>query len=920
MEFGLLERGDELATLGELLQAARSGAGGLAAIEGPAGIGKTALLAASADQARDAGMRVLRAQGDALAMDSSFSVVRELLYPEVVRDDGSLLDGAAALTAPLFTSARRQARSHADAGSILHGLHWLVANLAERAPVALLIDDAQWIDPASGRFVTYLATRLDSIPVLMLVAVRSGEGTPPPGLSAARALRPSPLTEVATAELVRGILGPRADPELCQACHLATGGNPFYLRELATAIAVEGGHPTAEIAARVRALGVESVARSVLVRLARLGPAIERLAEAVAILGNEAPLRRAARLAGLDRAGAAVAADALRAADLLAPDRALSFAHPIVREAVLSEMPVSRAAELHSRAASLLATEGAASEQVAAHLLSAEPFEEQWVVDALRDAARNALAEGAPEAAVSYLRRALSEPPDPNDRLDVLVELGIAETRLPTTKFATLREALELAIEPERRAEIAVQLGGALASVMEIATVRTLLEEIAATAGRLEPDLGQHVEGLLLAAGLQDLEGTERLRPIVERHFARLDRGEDIHPVMLVSLAGADVAAGGPIGRPLELLHRALADARLFESPPVYGAACILLTYTDQLEDAGSAVDVALQLAQRLGSARAFMTVSVWRAMVDYRRGDLVAAEDHARRARALAEELGAPAFGLPTLIKILLERGLAEEAAQHLDGIDLHGPAVWSWQTAALLADAGRVKVALGELEQGLADMLEADRRMTASGWSLNVITNWVPTAALAAVRLGRDGEAREVAARELDAARSFGAQRRLGIALSVCGLLDPGPRGLALLHEAGRVLDASPARLEHARALINLGIGLRQRGERRQAREPLSHGLDLAVRCGGAALADQAREELHAAGARPHRDALTGAAALTPAELRTARMAVDGLTNKQIAQALFVSTKTVEAQLSQAYGKLSISGRAELAKALTS
>jgi DNA-binding CsgD family transcriptional regulator len=154
--------------------------------------------------------------------------------------------------------------------------------------------------------------------------------------------------------------------------------------------------------------------------------------------------------------------------------------------------------------------------------------------------------------------------------------------------------------------------------------------------------------------------------------------------------------------------------------------------------------------------------------------------------------------------------------------------------------------------------------------------------------------------------------------MALSLSGLLDPGEAGLARLHDAVAILEATPARLELARALVNLGEGLRARGERPAAREAITRGLDIAHRCGAIALSERARSELVAAGARPRRTALSGPDALTPAEMRTARMAAAGLTTREIAQALFVSTKTVEGQLSQCYAKLSIHGRRELTGAL--
>jgi DNA-binding CsgD family transcriptional regulator len=218
------------------------------------------------------------------------------------------------------------------------------------------------------------------------------------------------------------------------------------------------------------------------------------------------------------------------------------------------------------------------------------------------------------------------------------------------------------------------------------------------------------------------------------------------------------------------------------------------------------------------------------------------------------------------------------------------------------------------------VAELLDADERMSAGGCDLSVLCDWLPAAAGALAQLGRRDEATALAERERAAASAFGAPRRLGIALSTCGMLDPGERGLTLLLDAVAVLARSRARLEHARALVSLGAGLRARGRPEQAREPLSEGLDLAHRCGAMALAERGRAELVGTGARPRRGMLSGPDSLTPAELRTARMAAQGLSNREIAQALFVSAKTVEWQLSHAYAKLEIRGRTELPAALSS
>jgi len=179
----------------------------------------------------------------------------------------------------------------------------------------------------------------------------------------------------------------------------------------------------------------------------------------------------------------------------------------------------------------------------------------------------------------------------------------------------------------------------------------------------------------------------------------------------------------------------------------------------------------------------------------------------------------------------------------------------------------------------------------------------------------LGRTDEAAELAREELKLARQWGAPRPIGIALRVLGLVHGGRRGEAQLRHAVTVLEPSGAQLEHARALIDLGGMLRRANRRADAREPLRRGLELAYRAGAAGLVKHAQDELAATGTRPRTLALTGVEALTPSERRVARMAAEGMANKEIAQALFVTVKAVEVHLSSAYRKLQIKSRTQLA-----
>ena len=751
----LLEREAELDELVRVLDASRAGRGRVALVEGPAGIGKSSLLDACAVRARERGMAVLRVLGDDVVMESSFAAVRELLWPEL-RARATAFEGAARLAAPVF-DAEAGARSDRDrVSAVLHGLYWLVADLAAEAPMVLLVDDAQWLDAASSRFLLYLARRIDSLPVL----------------------------------------GPRADEELCRSCQV-TRGNPFYLRELALALKVDGGRPTVDLARRVRGLGVATISRRVLLRLARLGGDCERLAQALSILGPGATLRNVAALAGLERESAVEAVDRLHAADLLSAGPELSFVHPIVREAIAAQLPPARRAELHARAARILASDRGSPDQVAAHLLSAEAYGDAWIVDALRAVAREAVTRGAPEAAVSYLRRALSEPPSPEDRLGVLLELGRAEAVLPMTHdFTALREALALAEDPRERAEIAFELALALFGVLRNGDGVAVIDDALRAESELDPDLVARLDQARIGGGIGDLE-----------------------------------------------------------------------EYSEQM----------LELGRELGAELVGM---LWRPIV-------------------------------------LLERGRSEEAAALLESLDLDiGTDLFE---AMLVAHRGRVRIACGAVEAGVSDLLEVDRRTRAAGLATSaLIPDWARAAALGMAALGRGGEARELAARELSEAVAFGSPRRHGVALSLCGALHPGPEGLAWLREAVVVLERSPARLEHGRAEVNLGEGLLTRGERSAAREPLRKGLDLADHCGSAALLETARAALVTSGARPRRAALTGPNALTAAERRTARMAADGLGNREIAQALFLSTKTVETHLTRVYEKLGIRARGQLPAAL--
>jgi len=505
--------------------------------------------------------------------------------------------------------------------------------------------------------------------------------------------------------------------------------------------------------------------------------------------------------------------------------------------------------------------------------------------------------------------------------MSVLLELGRAEAMLPMTHdFIALREALALADDPNERAEIALELALALFGVLRNGDGLAVIDDALRAESELGPDLVAWLDQARIGGGIGDLKASPRLIARAQRYFDAAARGEIRDPRLLAMLSNTAVLAGMPAEVGVRLATAALEDARLLDQwlEDGYVTAAVALCESDRLQEAARALKTGIREAQRRGSAPMLLQLSMIATETAIRAGDIGLADEYSEQMLELGRELGAGVVGVLWRPIVLLEQGRPGEAAELLESLELNiGTDLFE---AMLVAHRGRVRIACGGLEAGVSDLVEVDRRTRAAGLVTSaLIPDWVRAAALGMAVLGRGNEAEELAARELSDAVAFGSSRRHGVALSLCGALNSGPEGLAWLREAVAVLSRSPARLEHGRALVNLGVGLLVRGERSAAREPLREGLDIAHRCGSVALLETAREALVTSGARPRRAALTGPDALTAAERRTARMAADGLGNREIAQALFLSTKTVEWHLSRVYEKLGIRTRGELAGALT-
>jgi DNA-binding CsgD family transcriptional regulator len=927
----LLEREGELAVLEGWIGAARRGRGAVALIEGPPGIGKTALAHAARERAEAAGMEALAAKAGELERDIAWGVVRGLLEPPLARRSerkrADLLAGAAGLAAPVVGhSGEAGVAATEDVAPVLHGLYWLVANLAELSPLVAIVDDAHWADPPSLRWLAYMARRIEELPILLLMVSRPRK----PGVDAglivelavepAEIIRPSPLSEDGAGLLVRERLSASAASEFCRACHAATGGNPFLLHELLGQLAADRVSPTADAAARIGEIRPETVSRAVLLRLRRLPEAARELVRAVAVLESHATLGRAAMLAGLGRDDAAEAADVLAAADILVVGRPLEFVHPLVRAAVYEEIPRAQRGEAHARATRLLERDGVGIEDQAAHLLATEPAGTRAVTATLAAAARDAAARGAPDAAVAYLRRALDEPA-PEDQVPELVwQLGRAEAAIAGPgAVPTLVRALALAREASERGEIALDLSRILRMSGEFGRALEILEPVLAEVPPATP-LSEHVEGELINVAM--LSGQSGARTAFGRLARFLDpaaRERVRDPRLLADLAVAAGVTGQPAELAAELAGRALAAMPRGEAEPsVVAFAAHVLAYCDRFAAARRAADELAAQGAANGSLLTYGFAIALRSHVGFREGSLREAEADARNRIDIAREWPAdPLEPVAFLADVLVERGRLHEAEELLTAAPLEQHE-GRWDALVLRGSRGRLRLAQGDPRAALDDLLRAGEELASGGAVNPAVMAWRSGAALAHHALGNRDEALRLAAEEAALARAFGAARALGIALRCHGIAAGGRQGIGLLEESVGVLDGSGARLEHARCLCELGAALRRAGRRGAAAASLREALDLAAQCAADALAARAREELRAAGARPRRDVMRGRDALTASELRIAQMAAAGATNRQIAQSLFLTLRTVETHLTHAYRKLDIGSRTELAGAL--
>ena len=552
------------------------------------------------------------------------------------------------------------------------------------------------------------------------------------------------------------------------------------------------------------------------------------------------------------------------------------------------------------------------------------PAGDEWVVEQLRIAAREAAASGAAESATTYLRRAIAEPPSADRDSDLLLELGLAEFSAGQPGWHDhLEAAVESAGDDASRTAAALLVANGLGYYQRMAEAMEACDRVA---GRLEEGNAEGhllLEAMAVACGLIDATIAPSLG---DRAAALVERARRHFVPRLALAVAADVAAlaNQPADQAADLARRAIAAGPRplpdRSDPPWFPTAAIALFYSERYGDAQTLLDAAVAQAQAAANGMILPAALAIRAWLGYRRSDLTAAEADGRAlldATAFASPLLFRLLAAGVLVDVLVERGDLDGAERALE--PLAAELLGTSQTAAILRHArGRLRFAQHRWGEAFDDFRAAGEIATRTGAISPCYLPWRSLAARAALAVGEPDTAHHLSVEEVELARAFGAPRTLGVALRAAGLVAGGQPGETLLREAIEVLAGSDTRLEQARAQADLGALLRRHNHRVAARQLLRQAVGSAHHLGAEALARRAETELRATGARPRRVLLSGLESLTASERRIAELAAEGFTNREIAQTLFVTSRTVEGHLTNVFNKLDVKDRTGLSAAL--
>jgi len=635
------------------------------------------------------------------------------------------------------------------------------------------------------------------------------------------------------------------------ACQAVTAGNPLLIRQLLGALEDSGVDPDADRVTEVNAIGPRAVSRTVLSRLARLPPSTVAVARAAAILGEDPGLLELAAVAGADEAETAAAVAHLARADILRAEGSLGFVHPLVRDAVYSELPTAARGPEHGRAARVLSEFGASPERVAAQLLLTPPRADPWVVTQLRDAAEVAMRRGAPDAALRLLARAQAEPPSRDQRAALALELGgsAAYIRGPAG-VEPLEQAYAGLEDPVTRARAAIRLSHLLLFVRSPSAGITVAKRAMAELPDGHDDLLDGLRAIRLIGvqfGAPDPEASGTLDAV-----RRGPRGTGPGARALTAVTALAVALGdGTSAEASALAREAFAGEGMagFEVTAPVALATAVLTLGEP-DEGLRAVNAYRLHARRQGEILGSIGAELWGGFAQLLAGDLRGAIESLDRAHEGEQLWGTKldavmAYSSAFLTQAWVERGDPVRAREMSDRmVDVGGASdgarFWMVCRSALLIAEGDPEAAL-DLSTRVGPLYDPGTNPIWAPWRS------VQARALAA--LGRIEEANAIALEELALAERVAAPWAVGRIHRLLAQIG-GPDALQHARQAVSLLSTSSARLELAKAHAFLGEHLAARNDRAGAAEAVRLALNGARECGADALAARAQAALASLG----------------------------------------------------------------------
>jgi DNA-binding CsgD family transcriptional regulator len=924
----LLEREDYLSEFRALFEGARDHPFGPIIVEGGAGFGKTTLVGAARQIAKQSGWAVLYARPN--------DTVASLLGLAVRLLDSHAFEPPA--VAP-----------NEEPAEMIERLDRLVTQLALDTGVVVAVDDAhflgdeatEWLQelgrrPAHRRtqVIVSLAERIPQSPLRPIERILSEPD--------ARVMSLKALSIKATGELIAehlsAIVGQLPEESFIRACHETCKGVPFLAAALLQKLMIVHASPTLNGVKYVETATSPAVARSVLFRLS--GASLDsRLAFDAIVVANTVAHTRLATSndeaavipVDIEMVGemTKLSATRLRAAlkplmegGLVALDGLDLTLVPLVCRTSYEEIEPRRRSKLHLRAAGCLRERHADPIHLAQHLLAVEPGRRDWVAEDMARAGRAALQRGSSEQAVTYLRRSLAES-TPLDDPELWLDLARAEIAIDQRAAVEhLVHAVEARVDSAIVAEVAVVLSRSVDDLDAKSRLAPILNDVAAA---LPSSNGYKMElyiaSVLLHASPGALVVVDQLRPL----FAMTHPRSQAERKASALLAIADTVSPRKRSSAViaDSLRQAIDEEHLWSGDRVdcelWAMALLAFARAGELEEAHLMARRAYSESRSFKLKHAELDFLLTLAISLAMQGRLREAEVHARDTLLLSEGRAwdRRPQAIACLVSVLLDQGRygeADDLVAQFAGTELIAA---PFEGLTLLEQRGRLRGCQGRMSEAISDVLTAGRRAEQLGVDSPVVTTWRSEAALLLSKEGRTTEAEHLARENLALARAHGADWVVGSALRVLALVGSSNERVERLEKAVQLLEQSAAQLQLAMSVNDLGWALRASGSSTvKVRTVLRRAADLAVRLGASPLAARSAAELRRSGARPRRLALWGPGALTPGERRVVELAANGLTNAEIAGELYLSEKTVEGHLARAYRKLGIQSRRELKK----